>query len=386
MIIELKGVEFENKGAELMLRAVLQRIEKYWPEAEIALTPSPKASYLLRASVGAWQKLSLRKMYLDINGLSYAAPHKVRNYLKKWGLVTEADVDVIIDASGFSYSDQWSPKMSIRHLAGELNRANKHNKPYIFMPQAFGPFSDAGVRDNIRQSFKNAALVCARESDSYRHLNEITGDMDNLIQFGDFTNAVTGIVPDYLDTSKRLACIVPNKNMVNPRNKNQRWLNSYRQLILNAVELYRDNDLEPFFLNHEGNEDLALIDELNQQLDNPLRVISEPDPLKVKGIIVASSAVLCSRFHGCVSALSNGIACLSTSWSHKYERLHEDYQANELLLDPNISKTELAELIKTSLEVDSPLHKDIAKNAKAYKLQTEELWLRVKKIIDQVEK
>ena len=84
MIIELKGVEFENKGAELMLCGILQRIYSTWPDAQIALTPSPKASFLQRASVGAWQKLSLRKLYIDINGVSYHFPTSLKNYLKKW--------------------------------------------------------------------------------------------------------------------------------------------------------------------------------------------------------------------------------------------------------------------------------------------------------------
>jgi colanic acid/amylovoran biosynthesis protein len=383
VIIELKGVEFENKGAELMLRGILQRIEQYWPEAEIALTPSAKASFKQRSSVSAWQKLSLRKLYLDANGMSYHLPAKVRRYLRKWGIVTEADVDVIIDASGFSYSDQWSPKMSIRHLSGEIERNHKHTKPYIFMPQAMGPFSDAVVRKQIAASFPKASLVCAREADTYQYIHGITGDFDSLAQFGDFTNAVTGVVPEGFDTSKPLACIVPNKNMVNPRNKNKQWLDSYHTTLLAAVEIYQARGLTPFFLNHEGKEDRALIDELNARLPEPLMVVEEADPLKVKGIIAASSAVLCSRFHGCISALSNGIACISTSWSHKYERLHEDYQAEAFLLPPSVSKQELEALIDKSLDTDSEAHHIIKQQAATFKLQTEQLWQRVKQIVDQ---
>jgi colanic acid/amylovoran biosynthesis protein len=384
VIIELKGVEFENKGAELMLRGILQRIEQYWPNAEIALTPSAKSPYLLRCSVSAWQKISIRKMYLDLNGLTYFVPQVIKRYFKKWGVVTEADVDVIIDASGFSYSDQWEPKMSIRHLSAELNRAAQHNKPYIFMPQALGPFSDPKVRSQIQQSFPKAALVCAREADSYKHISTITGEFSALKQFGDFTNAVKGIVPDYIDTSKPLACIVPNKNMVNPRNKNKAWLAHYEQTLLMAVDIYQQKGLEPFFLNHEGAEDGKLIAKLNERLNHKLMVVNEPDPIKVKGIISACDAVFCSRFHGCISALSNNIACISTSWSHKYERLHEDYQAQELLLEPGTDRQSLEKLIELSLDKENELHQKIAAQALLFKDQTEELWLEVKSIIDKV--
>ncbi|WP_088881409.1 polysaccharide pyruvyl transferase family protein [Vibrio rotiferianus] len=382
MIIELKGVEFENKGAELMLRGILQRIEAYWPEAEIALTPSTKASFHQRASVGAWQKFSARKLYLDVNGVTYHLPTKVRRYLKKWGVVTEADIDVVIDASGFSYSDQWSPKMSIRHLSGEIERNAAHGKPYIFMPQAMGPFSDEKVREQIKQSFPKAALVCAREADTYQYIHNITGDFASLHQFGDFTNAVKGTLPEGFDVSQPLACIVPNKNMVNPRNKNKQWLESYESTLLHAVSIYRERGLTPFFLNHEGMEDRALIDKLNQQLDQPLMVVEEADPLHVKGIIAASSAVLCSRFHGCISALSNGIACISTSWSHKYERLHEDYQAEAFLLSPDVTPEQLEALIDKSLDVESEAHNVIKDRAAQFKQETEVLWSKVKQIID----
>lgn len=377
MIIEIKGVEFENKGAELMLHSVLDRVKLYWPDAQIALSPSPKAPYLKRAKLASWQKISIRKLYFDLNELTYYLPTGLRNWFKKWGIVTEADIDMVIDASGFSYSDQWDPAMSIRHLSAEINRNSKHKKPYIFMPQALGPFSSPGVRNNIRSSFKNAALICAREQDSYQHVHSITGDLSQLQIFGDFTNAQKGKVPNYYVDGVNKACIVPNKNMVNPRNKNKSWLGTYKNMLINAIEIYREQGLTPFFLNHEGKEDAHLIDEINRSIAKPLEVINEDDPIAVKGIIANSKAVLCSRFHGCVSALSNSIACLGTSWSHKYERLYEEYNCSQLLLSPEITRKQLEETILTSLDKENDLHQVITENAALYKEQTENLWQSV---------
>lgn len=377
MIIEIKGVEFENKGAELMLHSVLSRVSQYWPDAEIALSPSKKAPFFKRAKLATWQKISFRKLYFDFNELSYYLPNLIKNWLKKWGIITEADIDMVIDASGFSYSDQWDPAMSIRHLAGEINRNAKHHKPYIFMPQAFGPFSADNVRSMINTSFKNAALICAREQDSYQHLHNITGDLAHLKIFGDFTNAQTGIIPSYFTHGDTKACIIPNKNMINPRNKNKSWLDSYKSMLVNAIEIYQQQGLTPFFLNHEGTEDGQLIDEINKSLPTPLNVISEEDPLAVKGIIASCKAVLCSRFHGCVSALSNNVACLGTSWSHKYERLYDGYQANDLLLMPDISKEELSKVIIRTLDNTDKIHQHIKENAIRFKAETEQLWQAV---------
>ena len=107
MLIEIKGTQFINKGAELMLYAIIHKIETIWPGAEYCLVPDNNSSYINRAKIGAYQKLNFRKNIFDFGGLSYFIPRFIRNHFKyKWGVVTEADVDLILDASGFNYGDQ----------------------------------------------------------------------------------------------------------------------------------------------------------------------------------------------------------------------------------------------------------------------------------------
>ena len=382
MIIEIKGVEFENKGAQLMLCAITEQVTRIWPDAEFALTPSKKASFFQRSRVPAWQKLALRKNLLDLNRLSYWLPSIVRSKLRDWGIVTEADVDIIIDASGFSYSDQWPSKIRIYHLKNELKRFRQKGKPYVFMPQAFGPFTTKISQDRIAQSFKDATMICAREEQSFKHINDITGPIPNLYQYGDFTNLMDGIVPSYFDVSVRWACIVPNTNMVNPRNTNKAWISRYESILLEAVIYYKESGLTPFFLNHEGNEDGALIEKINSKLATPIKVVAEADPRVVKGIIASSEAVLCSRYHGCVSALSSGVACVGTSWSHKYELLYQDYRAPELLLNPLMSNKELKDVIDLSLQNSGALTEKLVGRASDLKLQSLEMWEELLRLLE----
>ena len=382
MFIEIKGVEFENKGAELMLVAILQRIEEYWPEAKIVLGPNAKSPYSKRARLGAYQKLHLRKSYLDLNGLTPFIPGVVRRWLKKWGIVTEADIDVILDASGFSYSDQWGTEMRIRHVVAEIRRLAQRNKQYIFMPQAMGPFNAPKVKGMIRDGFPQAALVSARDDDTFGHIKNAAGSFASLRQYNDFTNATAGVVPDdFVDGDKKI-CIIPNKNMVNPRNNHKGWIDSYVDTLVFFVELALERGYQPFLLNHEGDEDKEIIKQVVAKSGRELEVLEEDDPLKVKGIIQASRGSICSRYHGCISALSSGKACIGTSWSHKYERLYEEYHADELLITPDMDRAALTQAFDTLCDADSAAAKGIKLKASEYKEKTENLWREVKQLVD----
>lgn len=386
MIIEIKGVEFENKGAELMLHGILQRIRLYWPHSEIALTPGPNAPYLMRSNVNAWQKLSLRKSIIDLNFLAYFLPGFIKKSFKKWGIVTEADINVIFDASGFSYSDQWGGDLRMRHAAAEAKRMKRKGMGYIFMPQAMGPFNRDSTKKIIKQGFPHASLVCARDDDTYRHLKKAGGNFESLRQYKDFTNAVDGVTPTYFLNGDSKLCIVPNKNMINPRNKNKEWIGSYIKTLAFFARTAKEHGLEVFFLNHEGPEDESVINEVNSLLDKKADIIRESDPLKVKGIIQSSRLSICSRYHGCISALSSGKACVGTSWSHKYERLYEEYECGELLVGPGMDESDLRSIFLKALDENSKVISDIQRNAKKFKEETEVFWSEIKEVVDEISK
>jgi len=195
MIIEIKGVQFENKGAELMLQAIINKLSTELPSARICLAHNKNSPYLKRARVGALQKVNLRKYIFDLNRLFYFVPSKIRNYFfTRFGIVSEADVDVILDASGFAYGDQW-PDLILRQVANEVARIRRLGKHYIFMPQSLGPFSGSVNQQFARKAFSEASLVFAREPSSYDHVLALVNEKSHVHQAPDFTNLLDPDIP-----------------------------------------------------------------------------------------------------------------------------------------------------------------------------------------------
>ncbi|OBP15316.1 hypothetical protein A5320_08100 [Rheinheimera sp. SA_1] len=374
MLIEIRGVQFVNKGAELMLHACLEQIQQHWPQAQVALAPNKNSPYQARALLGALQKLPLRFKGYDFNALSYWLPKRFRSFLRHWlGVVFEVDIDWVLDASGFAYGDQWGGR-NIKVLTDEILRLQRHHKGYVLLPQAFGPFTGQSEQLQLQTALPAAWLVCPRDDASFQHLHPLLGGSANLQQFADFTNLVKPQLPEE-QPEKPLCLIIPNAAMLSKKNLNLQWQANYLRVLELAVNTAFSQQLEPVLLNHEGIADAAICQLIASKYQPPLRVINEPDPRQVKGWITVSKLVVCSRFHGCVSALSSGVPCLGTSWSHKYEALFSEYQQAGCLLQPDVDAAQLEALFLLAIALANTEQAQAAINY--YQTQSKQLWQQV---------
>ena len=90
MIIELRGLQFVNKGAELMLRAILQKLPECGVEYKLAMRHSEKSPKDKVDGIGALRKVTLQKNILNLNFATYIMPKFIRNFImKKFGVVFE---------------------------------------------------------------------------------------------------------------------------------------------------------------------------------------------------------------------------------------------------------------------------------------------------------
>jgi colanic acid/amylovoran biosynthesis protein len=392
--IEIKGVQFSNKGAELMLVAILEQLDKELGEYQITLSPGTYLPYQERARLGAWQKLSFRRGNIDLTGFFGKLPNKLLNLLKRYGIVTEKDVDVILDASGFAYGEQWGVK-SLKHTAKEVARFQQQGKKYIFLPQALGPFERNEIRQLAVNVFAKADLVFPRDNESYKAITEVLAELapesktDHIQQAPDFTCLVE---PEpFIDEiqpliEERTVCIIPNNKMVSTfhhKNANEDE-QGYISFLVEAGKYYQQLGWQVVLLNHEGKEDKAICQQIAIQLSNSSGSVIIKDDLTAVGIkayIGGVDAVLSSRFHGCVSALTQGIPCLATSWSHKYQMLFQEYGVSDNVLDFKITQAELKQKLALFIDSLSTQKTQCLAHASHVKNQTSHMWKQVFSIL-----
>lgn len=349
MIIEIRGVDFVNKGAELMLHAVVQQLSNCHKDNIVAIRPKI-GSYSQRSQLGlhqlVWSDKKIPFAGPLVHTITNLAPRNLRH---TYGITTYSEVQAIFDASGFAYSDQWGPEKS-EVLAGLAKRWKRKGKKIILLPQAFGPFETPRVKDAFLQVLDNVDLVFARDHISYKHLIDLGGGSSHIKTAPDFTNLVKGRIPEYFENKLKQPCIIPNYRMLDKTSESIR--SNYIPFLEFCINHFIGIGLEPFILVHQTTDyELAL--QLQDKFGQSIKIILESDPLYIKGILSSCYLVVGSRFHGLISALSQGVPCLATGWSHKYHMLMEDYGCPECLISSLDSKDEMLNKLKMITEEPS---------------------------------
>ncbi|QNL51597.1 polysaccharide pyruvyl transferase family protein [Olivibacter sp. SDN3] len=380
--IEIRGVSFVNKGAELMLNAVIQQIRKRYPNAKMAMELNiGKDRQFIETQ---YQKIRSYGLYVKPSGRRYKIPAALfaalflRFSKMRAHLLPEKDIHVVLDASGFAFGDQWGATFAKKRLSDDIEKWKLAGKKIILLPQAFGPFGKHDVVKEVNKIIHNVDLVFARDKLSYEHLKALSGADGLTYLRPDFTNLSLGEKPISFDQNKYQVAVIPNFKMLNGGENAAAYLHLLKEIVTGIQK----RGYTPFFLMHEGKKDEDIALKVNSTLAQPLAIIWEENPLKLKGIIGAVHGVVTSRFHGLVSALSQGVPSLATSWSHKYEMLLADYAYSEALVKPPYQDLEQ----KIDLLLDEDKHASIRaklrEKASIEKEKSVEMWEQVFKVVD----
>jgi colanic acid/amylovoran biosynthesis protein len=378
MMIEIRKAGFANKGAELMLLSVLKAVGDRFPKAKFVMAPNNmSAPYKQRAVLGLYQKVWLHRYRLQWGYLGILLPKYIRDL---FGLVLDSEIDVVLDASGFSYSDQIGT-VGISAASRALKKWKNNGTKVIFLPQAFGPFKNKSSIDSIKYIIKNADLIFPRDIVSYKYLIDICDDTKNIHLAPDFTCLLNGTIDDKFDSKLHQFCIIPNSRMIEKTSKKE--ADNYIIFMANCCKhLYRIKQ-NPFILIHEENNDYFIGNEIVSQSNLKMDIIKQTDPLKIKGLISQCSGVISSRYHGLISALSQGIPALATGWSHKYEMLFSDYDFSDGIISVLASDSEIKNKIEsiTNQESKNILIQKLKNKAEKQKENTNIMWNMVFSVI-----
>lgn len=377
MKIVLSGVETHNKGAELMLYAILQEIERRYPAATVYLPvdgvrqgkkyieTSLKLKY---KPVDFWFRIAQRCRW---NGLMYRLGWLNMMVLDVWSVKNS---EYFIDGSGLLFSDQQKlSEIEVLRWEKLLSRQKKEKTKIIFLPQAFGPIEKAQTKSAIKILDQYADVVMPREQTSYDYLAD-SGliNVRKLHRFSDFTSLVHSECPSAYRHLEGQVCIIPNKRMVDK--KIIKW-EDYLRLLRRMVETVYAQGKKAYLLNHEGIGDELIAKRISNALPYPVEVVTGLNALDTKGVISVSYAVISSRFHGVASALNTCVPCLATSWNHKYAALFKDYGLNDCVLPITNEETCLS-MIKTILEPKENIRirKSLLAIQPEIQQQTREMW------------
>jgi colanic acid/amylovoran biosynthesis protein len=376
MNIEIRGINFFNKGSELMLEAVLNKLREEIPGALFVMEVSAFSARSKYRQKGIYSKVTSKKGFSLQNIFTLIPPF----ILKRWHYIPERKIDIVLDCSGFAFGDVWGAGKAWNRIGKHILKWKKQGKKVIMLPQAFGPFVNKGLIKEMKHILLYTDLVFARDEISYKHLKQLY-DSDKIICAPDFTNLVEGRPPSYFDIENYQVAIIVNSKMTEEQMTKDAGV--YINFLHRIITLIKKLNFKPYFLIHATDTDIAVAEMVNQKLRIKLPVIAEENPILLKGIIAQSTAVITSRFHGLVSCLSQAVPCLATNWSHKYEMLLKDYNYSEGLLDVNCSDELLIEKVKSILAEPSRgmIIKKLHDHSMKQKQLSMQMWKQVLNVI-----
>lgn len=377
VFVEIKGVQFRNKGAYLMLLACLEGLKGLQRPTELVLSPGPNLPYVERAKLGAWQKLSFRRGGMDLTPLIGKLPSALQRLFQRYGMVSEQQIDLVLEASGFAYGDQW-PLRFLQNTAKEVVRFAKAGKPFIFMPQAFGPFSSAESKAAMRDIIQHARLIFVRDPVSLQHLQSCVPQLpDSVVLTADFTIGLTARPNAEIPSlSAPYAALIPNNKVVSKFNHAgaEQQRSGYIAAFAAAAHKLSAAGMQCVLVNHEGKEDALLCAEI--AANAPCQIVQIDDPLAVKAFIGGAELAISSRFHGAVNALSQGVPCIATSWSHKYHAMMADFAMADYCV-ADLTEHNLLAAVQQLLDNKDSLAANVTARALALKQQNAQMWQRL---------
>lgn len=379
LTIEVLGIGFPNKGAELMLDAISQWSAGLPVPSRLVVRWDTSPADRLRKGLWAkpWHPQNAKAPY---GSLGNYLPGKFFNRL---GMVRDKDVDVYFDASGYAYGDPWGAGKAANRLGDNIAGWRADGKPVILLPQAFGPFTDEALKAEMIKICQQANRIYARDQISLQALSSLGVKEARISQGLDFTCLVKGRAFDGIEAAEGAVGLIPNHKMyaLGAAADRSGYLDFFVGVASGLIKAGRKVAL----ILHEGEQDRKLCEEISSRSGASIPILAPVDAREVKMAIGSCAAVLTSRFHGFASALFQSVPVLATSWSHKYEELAGEFDMRELVLGALDAEAALQKLAGLADPAQSePIRQKLAVHAQRIRKEVQGMWHEIESEIQPV--
>jgi colanic acid/amylovoran biosynthesis protein len=302
-----------------MLEAIVERLGDRFSLS----APPVLLDYSVRSHLGMYQTLHVHRFPRLSASLGNRVMAEIRH---RYGLVADADISGVLDASGFAYSDSFGPKV-IRREAYYGDRWFKRGVPKVMLPQAYGPFRDVEVARWTTRVLNQASIVFVRDSTSEQHLRQLSLRVPVEVA-PDFTIALTPM-PASVPVTAPYVAIVPNTKLVTRKVMDEKV---YVDHLVKLGRAAMSHGLAPLVIIHEKSDRL-LASQIATLLSAP--TFENSSPRVLKGAIGAAELLIASRFHAIVGGLSQMVPTVAIGWSHKYVALLQDFDVADWVFSPD---------------------------------------------------
>lgn len=327
--ILVRGGGFINKGAEAMVRTVQREMTTRLPHVRFYMeVPHHMAEFI------------------ESKGLSPVIANSSARYAK---------LDGVIDVSGFALGDAWGVRNS-QYYHYHNSIFESFGKPVVFLPQAWGPFTNQSMRQLSAAAINLSNCAYARDKRSYQYMTELEGvdrqkigiapDIAYQFEGASEANALHVLMENgiALKEKKNTIGIMPNMQ-VYLRTEGKGTENKYVKLLIDLVKYFLSkrnfsiilipHQVQPIE-NPDTPDDRFLCDLITAALGNVpdvafLRGYYSAEILKA--VIGQMDLIVGSRYHGIIAALSQMIPAVVLGWSHKYFELLRDVGIEQYIAD-----------------------------------------------------
>jgi colanic acid/amylovoran biosynthesis protein len=268
--------------------------------------------------------------------------------------------DAVIDISGYGMGDPWMPDNALKSFARRLI-VNYYDvfewldTPIVYMPQAWGPFSDDRVCEIAERRLQHAELVYARDETSYEFLSDLPSFDEAKFRLApdiafQFEGAPREVGERLLekaglpDEDAPLIGVVPNMRVYERSPDTAAGESPYLQSLAAIITEFAEKGFRVAIMPHEINtvpnapepDDRYLCRRLHDAVDMPERVLAITGDYaaeELKAMIGTLDMLVSSRYHSVIAALSLRCPVVCVSWSHKYHELMKEAGLPQYAID-----------------------------------------------------